>query len=118
MHPKEVKSAFAREIITRYHSKEDAAAAMEHFEKVFARKETPDVIPEFHHKLEGGEIWLPKLLAEIGFAASTSEGKRLVAQGAVKIDETPAAGEKYTPGAGKSFVIQCGKRKFGKILVN
>ncbi len=116
-HPKDVKSTFACEIIERYHSRAAAEGARENFEKVHARKETPTELPEFKHKAEGGEIWLPKLLVEIGFAASTSEGKRLVAQGGVKIDEEVVKAEKLPTAGKQSFVLQSGKRKFGRIVL-
>jgi len=115
LHPKEVKSRFAAEIVAKYHNPEAAQAAMEHFEKVFSRKEVPDDIPEFTFAPVEGKIWLPKLLHEIKFVTSTSEGKRMVGQGAVKIDEAVLKDENLSVSPGQSFVLQCGKRKFGKI---
>jgi tyrosyl-tRNA synthetase len=117
LHPKEAKSRFALDVVTQFHSGPDAAKARDHFEKVFSRKEIPDQLPEFHYAWQGKQIWVPKLLHEIGFAASTSEGKRLVAQGGVKIDEVPLTDENYLPNAHTAFVLQCGKRKFARILL-
>jgi len=116
IHPKEAKSRFACEIVTRYHSAADAEKAKEHFERVFSRKEAPAEMPEFSFAAEGKPIWLPKLLKEIGFIGSTSEGKRLVAQGGVKIGESIIKDEFFTP-TENPFVLQCGKRKFGRIKV-
>jgi len=118
IHPKEVKSRFACEMVERFHDKAAAEGARDHFEKVFSKKELPDDMPEIAWPAPsgGGEIWLPKLLADVKFAVSTSEGKRLVAQGAVKIDGTVCKDEKFTPTT-NSIVVQCGKRKFGKILL-
>lgn len=117
VHPKKVKSDLACEIITRYHSQEAAVSAREGFEKVFARKEAPQDLPEFRSPAPGGEIWLPKLLVDLGFVDSTSEGKRMVAQGAIKMDESVVKQEKIRGEAGRSFLLQCGKRKFAKIVV-
>ncbi len=117
LHPKEAKSAFACEIVERYHSKAAAEAAKESFARRFSRKEMPTDIPEVKYQATAGEIWLPKLLVDLKFAASTSEGKRLVVQGAVKIDETPCREEKFKPETRTSFVLQCGKFKFAKILL-
>ena len=114
--PKDVKSRFACEMVERYHNAEAATAAREHFETVFSKKELPDVLPELSWPWAGGEVWLPKLLADLKFAPSTSEGKRLVSQGAVKIDGAVCKNEKFTPSS-KSIVLQCGKRKFGRILL-
>lgn len=115
-HPKAVKSDFAVEIAAKYHDAAAAQAAKENFEKVFAKKETPTDLPEFSTTPIDGQIWIPKLLVEIGFAATTSEGKRLVAQGGVKINEKPISAEKYAA-TDKEFVLQSGKRKFAKIKI-
>lgn len=116
-HPKEIKSSFACEIVERYHSKEAAIEARAKFEKLFARKEIPDDIPEFSFVTTDGVAWLPKLLADLKFAASTSEGKRLVAQGAVRVDEAVVKSENLSKDGKASVVLQCGKRKFAKIVL-
>ncbi len=113
--PRDVKSDFAVEIVTRYHSAAAAQGAVEHFRKVFSKKEIPDDMPESDYALEKGALWIPKLLQTLGFVASTTEGKRMVAQGAVKIDGTAATGENLSPPAGTPFVLQCGKRKFARV---
>lgn len=117
LNPKIVKSRLAVEIVTRYHSAEKAQDAQANFEKIFAKKEIPDDMPEFHFRPQGNEIWIPKLLVEIGFTTTTSEGKRLVAQGGVKIDSQQMKQESIRLEDRKPFVLQCGKRKFAKILV-
>ncbi len=114
-HPKSVKSDFAKEIVTRFHSEKAAQEAETHFEKVFSKKEIPDDIPEFQIKLENGKVWLPKLLLDINFVGSSSEGKRMIAQGAVKIDETAAREETLSYSPKEQIVLQCGKRKFARI---
>lgn len=114
LNPKVVKSDLAVEIVSRYHNAEAGQSALNHFENVFAKKEIPDDIPEFSYP-ESEEVWIPKLLVALKFAATTSEGKRLVAQGGVKIDETPVKEEKLLKMAGKTIILQCGKRKFAKV---
>ncbi len=114
--PKSVKSLMAMEIVERFHSPAASVAAQDHFERVVSRKETPTDIPEVDlPKTES--LWLPKLLVDLKFCASTSEGKRMVAQGAVRINETPHTQENFAPNA-ESFVIQCGKRKYARIKFN
>jgi len=115
IHPKKVKVLFAKEMVTRFHSKGLADQAEEHFEKVFSKKELPDVIPEFEFTFEDKLIWIPKLLVDLNFSSSTSEGKRLVAQGAVKINEVVSAGENLEVTKLSPVIIQCGKRKFAKV---
>lgn len=116
LHPKQVKSNFAVEIITRYHDAEKAKGAREHFEKVFANKEIPDDIQTAEFKASSEPIWLPKLLVDLKFVTSTSEGKRMVEQGAVKLDQKPVTEEKKVFKFGTEVVLQCGKRKFIKLL--
>lgn len=116
--PKHVKSDFACEMVERYHSKALALEAKENFDKVFQKKEIPDDLPEFTFAPKEGVIWLPKLLTEIKFVTSTSEGKRLVQQGGVKIDEQPFKEENYAVKDKTSFILQAGKRKFAKIVLS
>jgi tyrosyl-tRNA synthetase len=116
LHPKEVKSRFACEIVAKYHSKELADKAKDTFERVFSRKEAPEDVPV--HTISSpaeGEIWLPKLLNDLKWVASTSEGKRLVAQGGVKLNESVYTQEKIKVETHKTFLIQCGKRRFARI---
>ena len=114
-HPKEVKARLAQDIISEYHGSDAAGKAKMHFEKVFAKKETPDEMPEFRFKEE--KIDAISLVAGCNFASSTSEARRLVQQGAVSID-----GEKIDDikqeipldKAGK--ILKVGKRKFGRVF--
>ena len=114
LNPKIVKSDLAVEIVTRYHNAEAAEGAVQHFENVFAKKEIPDDIKEISYP-ESEEIWIPKLLIALEFTTTTSVGKRLLSQGGIKIDEKVIKEEKLFKMAGKSIVLQCGKRKFAKV---
>lgn len=115
IHPKAVKVRFAKEIVSRFHSKELADQAEQHFEKVFSKKEIPDSIDEFEFQAKESTVWIPKLLVDLKFASSTSEGKRLVSQGAVKINEQAITEENFSIGKAEPIILQCGKRKFAKI---
>jgi len=85
LHPMDAKKGLARELVARYHGEERAAQAEAFFRDRFQRRQDnePTVV-----RLDAGvrEVWICKLLKEIGFAASTSEARRLVAQGAVRVD--------------------------------
>jgi len=115
IHPKSVKVKFAKEMVARFHSQEASEQAETHFDKVFSKKEIPDSIPEFEFVANESTVWLPKLLVDLKFATSTSEGKRLVTQGAVKINEQGVTTEQFSITKESPFVIQCGKRKFAKV---
>lgn len=111
VNPRDIKMKLAREIISIYHSEEEAAKAEKRFKLVYSQRDIPDDIPEI--VTEEGEVWLPKFLHDNDMVPSTSEGRRMIKQGAVKIN-----GEKY--GEEKlmiagSMVIQVGKRKFVKV---
>lgn len=120
LHPRDVKMRLGREIVTIYHGAEAAQRAEEEFKNIFQKKELPDEVPECRldsGELADGRIWLPKLLALAGLASGTSEGKRLVQQGAVKIDEEKITDPdiKLIPVDG--MIIKAGKRKFAKIIL-
>ncbi len=66
--------------------------------------------------MDGKQIWLPELLKDFGWVASTSEGKRMVLQGAVRLNEVVIKEERYNPTDRTPLIIQCGKRKFAKIV--
>lgn len=120
LHPRDVKMRLGREIVTIYHGEEAALRAEEEFKNIFQKKELPDEIPEYTVRpadLEDGRIWLPKLMVLANIAGSTSEGRRLVQQGAVKVDDN-----KFDDPNGKivpqnGMIIKAGKRKFIKLVV-
>ena len=121
LHPRDVKMRLAREIVAIFHGPEAAQAAEEEFKNIFQKKELPDEIPDFRlaaAELEGGKIWLPKLLVLTGLSSSTSEGKRLIQQGAVRIDDErfAEADGSFVPRDG--CIIKAGKRKFVRINLN
>jgi tyrosyl-tRNA synthetase len=109
--PMQAKLALARFIVARSHGEAAAARAVEHFTRVVRRGEAPE------HVLEGvlpdgDPIHLPRLLSESGLAASTSDARRLIAQGAVRIDDV-AVSELDVPRATLAgALVQAGKRKF------
>jgi tyrosyl-tRNA synthetase len=112
IHPKKAKEILALEIVERFHSKEAALEAKEHFELVHKRKEVPDEVPEF----EKSSMWLPKLLVEIGLEKSTSQARRDIKAGAVKINGNKILDEQMHVTNGE-YMIQVGKRKFAKVKV-
>lgn len=115
IHPKEAKIRFAKEIIARFHSKEAAEAAHINFEKVFKEKEIPEDIETIEIKRDEVERWLPKLLLNLRMVSSTSEGKRMINQGAVVINGEKVKSED-TP-INSELVIKVGKRKFKKLIL-
>ena len=91
--PRDYKVQLAKAIIAQYHDQQAADAAEAEFISIFSKNQLPDEIPEAHY--EGGpseEVWIPKLLHSLGLVGSTSEGKRMLDQGGVRIDGEKPAG--------------------------
>jgi len=114
LHPKSVKEELALEITQRFHSKELADAAKAEFEKVHANNQIPTEIDEYS---ADAEIWIAKALVDCNLAPSTSQARRDIKQGAVKIDQEKINDEQLQLGRGE-YVLQVGKRKFAKLKVN
>ncbi len=112
LNPRDAKVRLAKEIITMYHNADEADKAEERFKLVFSQGEIPEDIPEV--AIASGEVWLPKFLADHGLTVSTSEGRRSISQGAVRINGEKAAGENILLQG--QLVIQVGKRKFLRVL--
>jgi tyrosyl-tRNA synthetase len=109
--PMASKLALARGIVEKWHDPAAAAEAQDHFTRVVRRHEAPDEVPE-ELLPDGDPIHLPALLANGMGISSTSEARRLIAQGGVKIDgevvsELDVARERLA-----GAVVQAGKRRF------
>ena len=111
--PMEAKLELARWIVARSHGEEAAREAEEHFTRVVRHHEAPEDMPE--RPLPAGDpVHLPALLAA-AFGLSTSEARRLIAQGGVKLDGD-AVGELDLPRARlDGAVLQAGKRRFVRL---
>jgi tyrosyl-tRNA synthetase len=113
--PRNLKAEFAQRIVERFHGEAAGKAAREQFDQVFAQRQLPDEIPELNLAGEAEPLWLPALLKEAGLAKSTSEGRRLIKQGGVKLDgEKVSSGDTTVPRQGE-VLIQVGKRRFLKV---
>ena len=113
--PRDIKIELARELIERFHSKEDAESAYQDFVQRFQKNQIPDDIDVV--ELETNELPIANLLKEAGLVASTSEANRMIKQGAVKIDGEKVEDNIAIFGKGTENVFQVGKRKFAKIII-
>jgi len=114
LHPKVVKEDLSMEIVERFHSEEAAKEAKAEFDKVHAKSQIPTDIAEFSCD---GEIWIAKALVDCNIEPSTSQARRDIKQGGVKIDQQKVTDEKLQLSAGE-YLLQVGKRKFAKLKVN
>lgn len=116
-HPAEAKRALARRIVDRFHGDDAGRAAEAHFDTVHVDHEVPEDIPEVSlseaEGIDDGEVHLPALIAG-AFEMSTSEARRLLTQGAVRLDGEPLDGRRLDLPAGElsGKVLQVGKRRF------
>jgi tyrosyl-tRNA synthetase len=117
VHPRDAKVDFAKEIVKRFHGTLASADAHANFDKVFKNKEIPDDIEVVRIKREEIDSWLPKLLVKIAMVPSTTEGKRIIAQGGVSINGSKAAGEEISVEGVDELVVKVGKRKFKKLIL-
>ena len=111
--PRDMKRELACKIIELYHSKEDSHKAMEHFDQVFIKKAIPDNIDEY--KIVEPERLLD-ILSKNNMVSSNGEAKRLIKQGAIKIDDIKVSDMNFNLEV-KEQVVKCGKRKFLKIVL-
>lgn len=114
VHPRDAKMKLAFTIVRLYHGEEAANLAQDEFIQVFQKGSLPTDIPEY--KVNEKEVWLPKLIVDAGLAASNSEARRALKQGAVKIDGEKYIGDENIQLA-DGMIIQVGKRKYIKIIL-
>jgi tyrosyl-tRNA synthetase len=116
LHPRAVKDMLGQEVVKRFIGEAEAVQASEEFTRIFAQKELPDEIPEV--VVPAGEMGLLSLMVQAGLAKSNGEARRLVKQGAVRINDEKITDERaqIVPEAG--MVIRSGKRGFAKVTIN
>ncbi len=118
--PVVAKRALARRIIERFHDAEAAEAAEARFDTVHKEHGVPDDIPELSlaeaDGVNGGDVHLPALIAGV-FGLSSSEARRLIAQGGVKLDGEGLPPDRLDLPAGElgGRVLQVGKRRFVRL---
>jgi tyrosyl-tRNA synthetase len=112
--PMAAKLALARFIVSRSWGEEAAAKAEEHFTRVVRRREAPEEVPEVPLP-DGDPVHLPALMVESLGVGSTSEARRLIQQGGVKVNGAPAAGLDVARETLAGAVLQVGKRRFARL---
>jgi tyrosyl-tRNA synthetase len=118
--PNEAKRQLARGVVERFHDAAAAASAEEHFNRLFVERGVPDEIEELelapYVDGDGGLVHLPRLMGD-AFAISSSEARRLIEQGGVKLDgeALPAGRLDLAPGELEGRVLQVGKRRFRRL---
>ena len=113
VHPLEAKKALARELVERFHGPAAGAAAERFFEERFQRRQAHAPMQVV---LQGADedVWICELLKRIGFASSTSEARRLVGQGAVRVDDQPV-GLEFRFRRGVHRLVAVGRRRLAAV---
>ena len=114
--PRDVKVELAREIVGRFHGAGAAEAAAAAFAARFSRNETPEDMPEVRIAAKDA-LAIPQVLKQAGLAASVSEALRLIEQGGVRIDGARVSDKALKLARGAAVVLQVGKRKFARVIV-
>ncbi len=113
MDPRDAKIKLAKEIVGRFHGEAEAEKSWAEFEKVFVKKGLPENIEvvEVNQK----KIWIVNLLVLSGLATSRNDAKRIIHQGALRINQEKVVDDKLDLVMDREYVLQAGKRKFKKV---
>jgi len=112
VHPMEAKKRLAFTLVSRYHDSSAAAQAREYFETKFQRRQIPQQVPVFRI---AEPLWICELMKQLGFAASTTQARRLIAQRAVKVDGEVVTDANYRFTPGENSLLEVGKRRLARI---
>jgi tyrosyl-tRNA synthetase len=115
--PMEAKLRLARFIVARGHGEEAAKAAEEHFTRVVREGQAPDEVPEVTLP-DDDPVHLPALLANGVGVGSTSEARRLLTQGAVRLNGEVVSELDVPRAALEGALLQVGKRRFARLTAS
>jgi tyrosyl-tRNA synthetase len=112
LHPMEAKKRLARTIVGEYHGARAADRAEQYFESKFQRREIP-ASAQVYRIAE--DLWICELMKQLQFTPSTSEARRLVSQGAVRVDGRTITDVNFRFIRGEHKVLEVGKRRVARI---
>jgi tyrosyl-tRNA synthetase len=112
IHPMEAKKRLAAIIVEEYHNAAAARTARQYFESKFQRREVPKDVPVFRIN---ETLWVCELMKQLSFAPSTSEARRLLSQGAVRVDGETVTDSNFQFVPGEHHVLEVGKRRVARI---
>ncbi len=115
--PRDVKFELAVELVTRFHDARAAEDALTEFRNRFSHGAMPKEIPECEIDNAGQDLGLPAALKQAGLTRSTSEARRLIPQGAVKIDGERIEDVECMLVPGSDVIVQVGKRRIARVRV-
>lgn len=121
LHPRDLKVSLAKELVSMYHNRELAEMASDEFDQVFRKKALPSHIPTTYVEkslFEGAGVELVELLILTDLASSKTAARRAIEQGSVRVNQEKVMTNCLITEIDdlEPTVIQCGKRKFAKVL--
>ncbi|HZZ93960.1 MAG TPA: tyrosine--tRNA ligase [Usitatibacter sp.] len=115
--PRDIKVRLAQEMVTRYHDRRAAEAALEDFESRFRHGGVPEDLAEQVIEVTGADVPIVQVLKSAGVCPSTSEAYRMIEQGGVRVNGEKVSDKALKLCAGETYVLQVGKRKFAKVML-
>jgi tyrosyl-tRNA synthetase len=115
--PRDAKVALAQEIVARFHSPAAAEHALGEFEARFRDGALPEDMAEVTIATAGGGIAIANLAKQAGVVESTSEALRMIQQRGLKVDGAVVTDKALRIAAGRTVVVQAGKRRFARAIV-
>jgi tyrosyl-tRNA synthetase len=117
--PMEIKAVFANELVTRFHDAEAAKKAAQDFASIYSKDDVPKDVPEHELKIEGDTLWIAKALSLTGLVKSTSDGRRMVEQGGVEVDQKTTRDVQMQLALGGRYLLRVGSknRRFAWVTV-
>lgn len=116
LNPRDVKFLLGEEIVERFHGKEEARLAQQNFVSQFQQGVIPEELPEIELSAPHG-LQIAAIMKSAGLTGSTSEALRMVEQGAVRLDGEKVTEKNLVVPAGKTIILQVGKRRFAKVTL-
>ena len=110
--PRDIKRELARAIVQLYHGQNAAKEAEQYFDRVIVNKDAPDEMDQVELSID---TQLIEVVANEGLTSSKGEARRLIKQGAIRVDDEKITDESHILLKGKEVVIKVGKRRFIKI---
>ena len=110
--PRDIKRELAREIVQLYHGQNAAKEAEQYFDRVIVNKDAPDEMDQVELSID---TQLIEVVTNEGLTSSKGEARRLIKQGAIRVDNEKITDESHILLKGKEVIIKVGKRRFIQI---
>lgn len=115
--PRDIKVQFAQEMVTRFHDAEAAKHALDDFENRFRQNGVPEDLPLIGLAWTETEMPVAQAIKQAGLTATTSEALRMIEQGGVRLNGEKVSDKQQRLMIGVEMILQVGKRKYAKILI-